>query len=274
VTAIAMLARLFSLLSRFCTATAVLGLGDSLKIFVLGHVPGMKLRLTLPNRASFFCDSRIDQGVLEHFYKLGHVVHDAPGCRVTRIIDGGANIGDETARFRFHHPDAVIAAVEPASRNFRLLERNFTSDRNVRLFHGGLWPKAAQLRVVAGGCSQAFTVSECIGSEEEQGDLVRGFSIPEIMKVMDWQELVILKLDIEGAEKRLFTENTADWIDCVRCVIFEVADHEGPGMTQAIFDALGGHRFCSTICGENLILIRDDTPWTVGRVNGFARAAK
>lgn len=269
---VAMLARVFSLLSRFCTATAVLGIGNSFRLFALGHLPGLTLRLTLPNGASFFCDSRIDQGVMEHFYKLGYVVHDAPECRITRIIDGGANIGDETARFRVHHPDASIAALEPASRNFRLLERNFTTDRNVRLFHGGLWPKSAQLRVVAGSCSQAFTVSEVVGDGHGQADLVRGFSIPEIMNTMSWQEIDVLKLDIEGAEKLLFTEDTADWITRVRCVIFEVADHESPGMTQAIYDALSGHRFRSTICGENLILIRDDTPWSVGRVHGFARA--
>lgn len=269
-----MLARVFSLLSRFCTAVAVLGVGNAFKIFLLGHLPGRKLRLTLPNEASFFFDSRIDQGVLEHFYKLGHVVHDAPGCRITRIIDGGANIGDETARFRVHHPDAVIAAIEPASRNYRLLERNFTTDRNVRLFHGGLWPKPAQLLVVAGACSQAFTVSEVVGNDHDQSDLVRAFSIPEIMQAMGWQEIDVLKLDIEGAEKLLFTQNTADWIHRVRCVIFEVADHESPGMTQAIYGAISDHRFRSTICGENLILIRDDTPWSVGRVHGFSRHGK
>jgi len=271
---VAMLARVFSLLSRFCTAVAVLGAGNACKIFVLGRLPGRKLRLTLPNGASFFCDSRIDQGVLEHFYKLGHVVHDAPECRITRIIDGGANIGDETARFRVHHPDAAIAAIEPASRNYRLLEQNFATDQNVRLFHGGLWPRSAQLRVVAGSCSQAFTVSEVTGNDHDQADLVRAYSIPEIMDAMGWQEIDVLKLDIEGAEKLLFTQNTAAWIDRVRCVIFEAADHESPGMTQAIYDALRGHRFRSTICGENLILIRDDTPWSVGRVQGFSRRGK
>ena len=269
-----MLARVFSLLSRFCTAVTVLGVGNAFTIFVLGHLPGRKLRLTLPNGASFFCDSRIDQGVLEHFYKLGHVVHDAPECRITRIIDGGANIGEETARFRVHHPGAVIAAIEPASRNYRLLKRNFATDRNVRLFHGGLWPKSTQLLVVAGTCSQAFTVSEVIADDHDQADLVRAYSISEILEAMGWQEIDVLKLDIEGAEKLLFTENTADWISRVRCVIFEVADHESPGMTQAIYDALRGHRFRSTICGENLILIRNDTPWSVGRVHGFSRHGK
>lgn len=271
---VAMLARVFSLLSRFCTAVAVLGVSNAFKIFVVGHLPGRKLRLTLPNGAAFFCDSRIDQGVLEHFYKLGHVVHDAPECRITRIIDGGANIGDETARFRVHHPDAVIAAIEPASRNYRLLERNFATDRNVRLFHGGLWPRSAQLLVVAGPCSQAFTVSEVVGNDHDQADRVRAFSIPEIMEAMGWQEIDVLKLDIEGAEKLLFTENTAEWIRRVRCVIFEVADHESPGMTQAIYAALSEHRFRSTICGENLILIRDDTAWSVSRVQGFSLHGK
>jgi hypothetical protein len=115
-------------------------------------------------------------------------------------------------------------------------------------------------------------VSEVLGDGHGQADLVRAFSIPEIMDAMGWQEIDVLKLDIEGAEKLLFTKNTTGWINRVRCVIFEVADHESPGMTQAIYDALSGHRFRSTICGENLILIRDDTPWSVGRVHGFARS--
>lgn len=144
----------------------------------------------------------------------------------------------------------------------------------MRLFHGGLWLKSGQLLVVTGNCSQAFTVAEVVGNGHDQADLERAFRIPDIMEPMGWQEIDVLKLDIEGAEKLLFTENTADWISRVRCVIFEIADHESPGMTQAIYDALRGHSFRATICGENLILIRDDTPWSVGRVHGFSRHGK
>ena len=264
-----MLARIFALLSRFCIATSVLGIVTATKIFVLGRLPGLRLRLKLPNGSYFLCESQLDQGVVDHFYKLGQVIRDTPECRITRIVDAGANIGDETARFRAHHPAAAIAAIEPARRNFNLLEQNFGSDPQVRLFFGGLWPSPVDLRVDPGSCTQAFTVSQAAAEDRTTQDVVQAYTVPAIMAAMGWQEIDILKLDIEGAEKMLFSEGIESWITRVRCVIFEVADHESPGMTQVIYDAVRGQHFSSTLCGENLILIREDAPWTVARVQGF-----
>lgn len=269
-----MLARLFSLLSRFFTATSVLGIATATKIFVLGRIPGLRLRLRLPDHSDFFCDSRLDQGVLDHSYKPGQVIRDSPECRVTGIVDAGANIGDETARFRAHHPAASIAAIEPAIRNFRLLERNFRTDPRVRLFFGGLWPSPVDLRVAPGNCTQGFTVSQASAADRTTQDVVRAFTIPAIMAAMGWDEIDILKLDIEGAAKMLFSEGTDAWITRVRCVIVEVADHESAGMTQVIYEALRGQAFQSTICGENLVLIRHDVPWKVGVVNGIRHAGR
>jgi len=264
-----MLARLFALLSRFCTAWSLLGFVTATKIFVMGRIPGLHLKLRLPNGTYFSCDSRLDQGVMAHFYEIGQLITDTPECRITRIVDAGANIGDETARFRAHHPAAVIAAIEPAIRNFNLLQKNFGRDPQVRLFFGGLWPTSAELRVNPSNCTQAFTVSDARADDHATHDVVRAFTVPGILEAMGWDEIDILKLDIEGTEKLLFSEGTLSWITRVRCFIFEVADHDSPGMTQVIYNSICDQTFLSTICGENLVLVRHDTPWKVNRIQGI-----
>jgi hypothetical protein len=60
-------------------------------------------------------------GVLSHYYSPGYRILDTTTNPVRVIIDAGANIGDETLRFRHFHPEAEIVAIEPDSGNFAVL---------------------------------------------------------------------------------------------------------------------------------------------------------
>ena len=251
---------------RFWLCWERLGLRNTLEIFFLGRIHGRDCVLRLPGGMAFHFEGGQD-GVVCHFYLEGVRIDDGDGPPVRRILDAGANIGAETARFLLHHPGAEVVAVEAAGRNFKLLERNFAGNPRVRVVHAALWPEAAELQVRQYGADmQEFRVQA--GGE---GETVAAVTVLGIIGEMGWDAIDVLKLDIEGAEYELFTRNAGDWVGRVNAFVFEVADHERPGTTQAIFEALSGNRYNAYVCGENLVLVRHGLGWQVEKVLGVER---
>ncbi len=253
-------------LNRFVVAIETLGILNTLKIFLIARFRKSNSRIILPNGQLFVFRGKLDMGVVSHFYKEGYLIKDTSKYRIQTIIDAGANIGDETARFLFHYPDAKIVAIEPDESNFSMLHKNFESTTDqVRLIKGGLWPVRTHLRVVAGTSKESFHVVET----PDFDDSVKSWTIPDIMNSMNWERIDILKLDIEGAEYELFTRNYEEWIPKVNAFIFEVPDNDRPGSTQMIYKAVSSQNYNSYVCGENLILIRAELPWELIKVVGF-----
>jgi len=249
---------------RFWLCLERLGLRNTLEIFLLGRLRGRTCRLVLPGGQPFYFEGGRD-GLVCHFYLEGVQIVEDGGAAVRRIVDGGANIGAETARFLLNHPQAQVAAIEAAGRNYGWLRRSFEKNPRVRLFQAALWPEEATLRVRQYGPDmQEFRVES-----GEGGEAVAAITIPQVMQQMGWEQIDILKLDIEGAENELFTRGVGEWVDRVMAFIFEVPDHERPGTTQAIFETLRGFRYNAYVVGENLVLVRREVGWKVEKVLGI-----
>ncbi len=259
------LTRISDWFGRFCVSTQILGLKNTAKIFLLGRLRGSRIKIDLPNRRPFYFDGVHDLGVMSHLFTRGYRIDDNADSRVTTIIDAGANVGTETARFLAHHPLAEIAAVEVAARNFELLEKSFGDEPKVRLFSGAVWPRSANLEIVTGGGMQSFSVRET----EESQHSIPAFSIRTIIEEMGWDHVDILKLDIEGAEYELLTTNASEWIHDVNVFIIEFHDQMKPGATQALYQALGDAKYDTRVCGENLVVMKAGLNWKLRTVVGF-----
>jgi FkbM family methyltransferase len=261
--------RILDWLHRFALASSVLGLRAAFTIFVPSRYSCALRQITLPDGRRFTFRGKLDQGVMSHFYKEGYRIRSDNSHPPSRIIDAGANIGDETARFLHHCPNATIVAIEAEERNFEVLRTNFADVPNVRCIHGGLWPTEGRVKVVnesaGGGHMESFRV---VPTSDPNG--LVAWSIPRILEEMGWDAIDLLKLDIEGSEYELFTSNTESWIDRVNAIIIEVADHERAGTIQTMYAALHKESFNSYICGENLVLIKAGVPWSLDRVVGLA----
>jgi FkbM family methyltransferase len=190
----------------------------------------------------------------------GFEIVTPPGDEVRRIIDGGANIGGEILPFRRFHPDARIVAVEAARENFEVLSRNFQGDGQVELVHAGLRSSAARLRVEAGPSFEGFRVHVVEGDAPHDIDAV---SIDQLLDAQGWDEVDILKLDVEGAEWELFGESAARWLKRVKVLVFECPDADRPGTTARIFKAFADLDVDVRIAGEKVCLVRRDTGWRV-----------
>jgi FkbM family methyltransferase len=213
---------------------------------------------------SFTFRGRTDQGVLSHLYKDGVRIVDSKSKHIRTILDCGANIGVETLRFRLHHPQAEIMAVESDPDNFALLTSNYHNCARISVLHGAVWSKDTQLYVHRSpdGNPESSIVEETGG-----GPSVAAYSIDSLRMLRGWSQIDILKLDIEGAEHELFS-GSIDWLERVNCLIFEVPDSDKPGTLQLIFEKLKGQQWNGMAIGENLVLLRHGLPWSVSRVLG------
>lgn len=222
-------------------------------------------------------------GAITQLYKPGFYIDDGKSDRQVRtIIDCGANIGTQVARFRFHHPDAQILAIEPHPGNFELLEQSFLSDDHVSCMKKAIWPTPQKLKIfhkkgttpdTSVNFFEGFQVAEGDGGREAGGEEVdiEGITLNECMENLGWDEIDILKIDIEGAEHALFKEPDVAWLSKVNCLIFEPPDADHAGTTQLIFKRLEdyGLKFEVTSGGEYFVLIKEGLDWRNQIVFGF-----
>ncbi|MBU1935074.1 FkbM family methyltransferase, partial [Patescibacteria group bacterium] len=113
------------------------------------------------------------------------------------IIDGGANVGYASLFFANKFPDAEIVAIEPEDSNFEVLQKNTSEYKQVKTIKAGIWHKKAKLKIVGtewGKCG--FMTKEVDTADTYDAKTI---TIDEILKQSKYDEIDILKLDVEGA---------------------------------------------------------------------------
>lgn len=167
------------------------------------------------------------------------------------IIDGGGNIGLTAAFWATKYPGATIVSLEPDGDNFAMLRRNTAPYKNVHAFRGGVWPKTAHLVVKdIGHGNNGFIVEE---ADAATPGAVPAFSIADILTKMNWPSVDVVKLDVEGSEKEIFSSNYESWLPKARVVVVEMHDRMRKGCSKAVFQAFHQYDFSFAIAGENAV---------------------
>lgn len=169
------------------------------------------------------------------------------------IIDGGANVGYASIFFADKFPDAEIFAVEPEADNFDVLKRNTARFKNIKPIQAGLWHKNTYLKVVSTNQGEWGFITQETSPDDYD---VRTITIDDILRQAGSHEIDILKLDIEGAEKELFSENFESWLGKVNVLIIELHDRLKEGCSSAFYSAIRKYNFEQTQRGENVILFK------------------
>jgi FkbM family methyltransferase len=172
------------------------------------------------------------------------------------ILDLGANVGYASVYFAKRYPDARIVAVEPETSNFQALARNTEPYSNVIAVEAAIWPRAEQLAVDKSGPAWAFQVT----AKGTAGmPSVNGITIDDVLaRWGNGTSVDLLKIDIEGAEKELFSAPCDSWLARTRIIVIELHDRTVPGCEQALERTTRNYRFLKMIKGENTILVRND----------------
>jgi FkbM family methyltransferase len=167
------------------------------------------------------------------------------------IIDAGANIGATSLYFTYKYPQAKIYAIEPDSSNFELLLRNCAGLDNIVCIQAGLWPEKTMLSFVD-AAAEKWAIS--LKPAEVTDKAVTSITIPELMERFGIETINILKLDIEGAERELFSRGIEEWVECVDTIAIELHDRYKAGCAQAFYAALCGREFTQEQRGANIFI--------------------
>ncbi len=173
------------------------------------------------------------------------------------IVDAGANIGMSTVWLAERYPEARIFAIEPDSANHDLLAANTAVyGERVTAFQGGIWPEAGRLEIEnpdAG--AQHFRTRETSG---ESASGVEAVTVPDILERTGTDAILYMKVDIEGAQKELFSRNT-DWVAKAHLISIELDDWLLPwaGTSRPFLACLNGYKFDYLLQGENLVCFQD-----------------
>lgn len=170
------------------------------------------------------------------------------------IIDAGAYTGLSTLFFAMQYPEAKIIAVEPEASNFEILKKHTASKQNIESINYGLWSKKTFLKVIDNKLGKwAFSLKEVNDTSDYD---IHGITVKEILEKSGFKQIDILKIDIEGAEKELFSNNYQSWLDKVNTIIIELHDRYIEGCSEAVYNALIPTLWEVSGKGEKLIFTR------------------
>lgn len=160
---------------------------------------------------------------------LSSIGKDAP-----IIIDGGANIGIFSVACLNKKPNCKIIAIEPENRNFELLKRNI--GYNCNLIKGGIWSHSCKLELIDRKTGDwGFMVRETDRNDE---DIIEAVSIHDIIMKFNLPQIDLLKLDIEGSEYEIFSNDYNVWLPYINAIVIETHDNIVDGCDETVTKVL------------------------------------
>lgn len=178
------------------------------------------------------------------------------------IIDGGANIGLASIYFTTKFPKAQIIAIEPDPENAAAVIGNTKHYPNIHVKEAAIWPRqtVAKISDKFGVGKWGIVVEELDDADAEDAGEPNTCTIDSVMEEFGWKQIDLLKLDIETAEKQLFSENYMSWLPKVKVIVIELHDWMVPGCSKPFFTAINEaftrYRFAQA--GENIIIYNLD----------------
>jgi len=171
------------------------------------------------------------------------------------IIDCGANIGVSAKYFALEYPQATVIAIEPNRENKLSAERNCSGLDNVEIREGAIGSSAGWVELLDNNVeSNSF---QTVHSDDDSG--IKVFTIERILDEFKNAELFIVKIDIEGFEKDLFSSNTG-WIKQCFLLMIELHDWMMPkhGTSESFLRAISAEKRDFVYRNENIFSIRHD----------------
>ncbi len=170
------------------------------------------------------------------------------------ILDAGANNGLSSLYFAKKFPASKIISVEPDVENFEMLTLNNSAEKNVFCLNSALWNEKRTIKITS---ETANKDAIAVTSDLDQTAIeINAYSINDILKMYNISGFDVVKMDIEGSEAKVFSNNI-EWLKDVRILIIELHDWYDNECSKNVFKALINWGFYLLLSGENLICFRD-----------------
>ena len=159
------------------------------------------------------------------------------------ILDLGGNVGYSAIYFAKHYPQAKVIVLEPDERNYAALIANTRPYSNIIPRKSGVWWRKSRLKVSnPDAYSWEFQFEEC----RDGG--IECVTIGELLGDCPKGTQIMVKMDIEGAEKEIF-EKDPSWIADAAVIQLEIH-----GCWRSVFNALAAYDYAAFLSGENVVV--------------------
>jgi FkbM family methyltransferase len=222
-----------------------------LKIMKTGQVsvPGLKQPINLRFNTSDLSTFR------EIFLREEYAISLPSNIQPRVIIDAGANIGFTTLFFARQYPQAAILSLEPDAENFEYLKKNTAGYPTITPLQMALWDKNGTIEITDKGYGvRGFMVEE--NNQSQSSTSVPSTTLATLIQEHKITSIDIIKIDIEGSEKEVFSQDTEKWLPITQCLIIELHDRMKSGCSKAVFKVMSQYNFEFSIKGENLVFIK------------------
>ena len=199
--------------------------------------------------------ARLNNSDLSVLYQVfGQMECDVGALAPALIIDGGANVGYSSVYFALRYPSAKIVAMEPSADNCWLFRMNCVGFPNVQLIQGAIWSSRALLEIC--DPDERGWMIQVRETAVRTPNTFEAYTIPDLIAMGGGRSVDILKLDIEGAEGKLFSSNDLVWLDQIQCLIIET---HGGAIRSLVLDAMKERGYSCRASGEKLVFKRNQT---------------
>lgn len=145
-----------------------------------------------------------------------------------RILDLGANIGLGTLFMHCQFPQAQFICIEPDPRNQPLLDQTITLNKvPANVISCAVASTLGKMQLRFGDDPTCSALETSPMHQLDQTVTVEVKTIPEIFNQVGWDYIDLLKIDIEGVEDELLSQNN-DWLINVGAIILEIHPNTTP----------------------------------------------
>ncbi len=167
------------------------------------------------------------------------------------IIDAGANVGAASLWFAKQFPEALIIAIEPDPRSAKICRKNIANYANIQLIEAAIGAEEGQVTLT---CTDKGWETQC--ERHHEGD-VKVVTINALIEAQKNANLFLVKIDIEGFESDLFTQNL-EWLNQASVIMIEPHDWLLPAKytSQSMLKAVSSIQSEVLISGDTLLFIK------------------
>lgn len=168
------------------------------------------------------------------------------------IVDAGANIGFASLFFKIKFPESEIIALEIEESNLAMIKKNTRNLTNFSLEKKALYNNKSFFKIEnPHNATNSFIVKEV---KETDIYNVESITLDEILFQKKWKSIDLLKIDIEGAEKKLFESNYQNWLPKTKIIMIETHDRFVPKCSYTVMNALNDYNFILYTTREDTLI--------------------
>ena len=167
------------------------------------------------------------------------------------IVDAGANIGVTTRYLARKFPGAQVISLEIDEANLALLRYNTAHLRQVTVRPMALWGHRARVTIENPGAE----TDGYRAVESRDGD-IEAIGVEELLDESGIRTLDLLKMDIEGGERDVFSLSPERWLGRGRMILVELHERYRPGCVAALERVIRAGHYRVTRSGEYHLLSR------------------